>query len=581
MYRLQEVFDRAYDIIFEADQSKMTPSQVQKDIQSRNNAQTIGMEIEMYTNYGSPRDVESYIKNELNIQNANGNALWEGDYDGSLNAEQGELTNVYNQRLDNGEAFDVVLEYMGRSELDEAAGSFVYSETDTFEQLEEISDNDSELQALDENDEDYEEKREALLSEIEEFIDSSQYPDITRMLYESGEYTWNEMSSSSKNSAADKLEYEPEFIDWLHGRYYDDDGTFDEYDDRWEEVSGTEGVEIKFSRARKLSDLDKILEEVNLIMHDDTLNPIAFDGVDDEGNTGLHIHFGLAQHNPTNLDLIRLMVNVAKNEDEIVELGGRPFSERWAPSISNYAMNFKRAISKEFPDSSIQLPEPKFNGMTYTHIGGKGTVEFRWAHAELAYNSADLRNYIELLVSMINKSFTGSNEFEYDDVIIKEISKGKVGPDRANFVVIKDGKVIKRLAGTNQESKIMSRKSKMMDVIQNYKDQLELYKSNIKKILAEFDSNKKKISELEEKMPAGALKELKESETTGMLGDVNEKYKIDKESKDIIANWYLINMGQRKLKDKIEQNKEYYEQTVRQLNVKLGELATQIKKGKK
>lgn len=543
-----KLFADAYNVIFEADQSKMTPDQIKKDIEKRNKAHSIGIEIEFYTHFGDPDDVENYITNDLGLLSRSGELLWDATDDASLNPDV-DLHNPFNEELEN-DAVGAIESNYGRSELESVVIDYLdESIADELYIIKNILDKKDEL---DTDDEEYENQVESMESEIEETIDNSEYPDITRDLAEDEIYSVYEMRASNISHALDILETDVGFDKWLYDRYIDESGLFLEIPEGYNEIQGTEGVEIRFVDPRKLSDLDNIMDEIQKIVDSD-IDPITFDGTaDGDSATGLHVHFGLSQHEPTNLDLIRLMVNSFEEEDLITDLAGRK-SNYWARSISKYVTDLVVAVTNSTGLDYIELPSDKFMGTSFHHIGGKNTVEFRWGHSNLIYDTDKLRKYIDALISLINKSFTGSDSMEYNGYTIKEISKGSLTKDNSTFVVIRDGKVIKKLKASDKVSEIKTKGEKSTEQLDNIISEISQNKEIFQNAINDIRNNIKEREEIYSRNPEWKEKFSHIEDIEKYVADRGGVYAMDdKEAQDLM---HLHKLFRRERHDNIDRLK--------------------------
>lgn len=542
---LNEIFSNAYNIIFEADQSKMTPEQVKKDIEKRNKAQTIGIEIEMYCDLDEDA-LYSYLSEDLELVKGDGEPKWETDTDASLMTTY-EYINPFNKKLYE-DPVEAVNEFYGLGELATTVTEYLQT-TDTFEYLKQI-------QQIEEDDAGLAEEQ------IEEISDDADYPEVVKLLASYGEYDSSLDGGIDKNKIVDLLVDDSTYEGWVSDYYYDHGGSF-ESDDTAEE--GQMGVEIRFNGPRKLSELDSILEEVETIVNDDYINANYSNG---SHPTGLHVHFGLSQHNPTNLDLLRLVINAYEKHDEIKRAAQREYN-KFAMSLENIISKLDKSIDPENEISYIEFPSSKMDGMSYFHRKGKGTAEFRWASSSIAFDGT-LDDYISMLIQIVNASFTGSDELNYNGYTIKETSKGVAFRERATYSVIKDGKLVKKLysGDYSQDIKTHGEKRTSEYDVKNY--EIEKYINEYNEQKAKYDNYMKMRKKIMKKLELAG--DYDSEQLYNAMGNTSSE-----EIKDDLATLIKINEIERVIKPKLSNFKNNIDNYKRRIEY----LKTKMKKNKK
>ena len=500
--RLLETFEQAYATCFEADQSKMTPAQVKKDVEKRNKAQTIGMEIEFYADIDYD-EVETYIQDDLGIERGDGEVSWNGEGDASLDAcdTGGEAINYFNDRLESGEdPSDVISEYYGSEVFDDAIIHYLEWSTDFFEDLSTISDEiEAEKEKAEEAAED-EEAEEYTPKTAEEIIADYAHADALKLAIDYDAVTSDQVRRYSDlcTELHDMFAGDQSYEEYLKEHYWDHDGAFDEEVEA--ELEGTYGVEINFSGPRKLSEKEKILDEVDTIMNDSYINAQTHYGSGGDGETGLHIHFGLASHKLTNMDMLRLVINTQENIDEISRLAKRPAGGTWQRNVTQYTNLLNKFINPKDISTSLDIPNTKYFGTSFAHHAGKGTVEFRWGHASVAEDRQALSDYIDFLVNLINKSFTGSDSLEYNGVTIKEVSKdsdreGRTEYSGSRLIAIKDNKVIKKGHMKDYSKAVQTGKEKVKEQLEHQIKHLQRLQAQLKPYIEIRDELVKKFKD--------------------------------------------------------------------------------------
>ena len=151
-----------------------------------------------------------------------------------------------------------------------------------------------------------------------------------------------------------------------------------------------------------------------------------------QDDSGLHIHLGLSDNiDYTALDFLRLLINVEENENMIEEYAGREvhsphnYRESMYEEISRFHAAIERLRSGDVNKYAFAQTQDKYMGYNISNIyeGGKRTIEFRWADAEICKSKDTFMSYLNMLESFMIESFTGDMTLEYDDVILQETDR--------------------------------------------------------------------------------------------------------------------------------------------------------------
>lgn len=220
---------------------------------------------------------------------------------------------------------------------------------------------------------------------------------------------------------------------------------------------GNAGAEFKFNGGIELRNSQRYLDimyeisenrdtEFNAIRNEFTGNE-AYTEFECRGETGLHIHFGLPE-NVLSTDLLRLIKNVNKRQNEINQLAWRNSSE-WGrgtavhvPIINNHI--FDAISSDSIIDSSHY--SNKYVGVNFTNVlRGYNTVEFRFGHASLMRDKNAFESYLEALTDVFAESVTGERTMTWGDFRLTETGQLNTMTRSIDISRMKNDQVIGKL----------------------------------------------------------------------------------------------------------------------------------------
>lgn len=224
------------------------------------------------------------------------------------------------------------------------------------------------------------------------------------------------------------IEYATEsdaFVSWVRFKYRN------KRPDTMESDPYRYGVEMRNNGPVSYRARETYVDQVVKILNDPAIGA-KFSNELDQDDSGLHIHLGLSDNvDYTALDFLRLLINVEENEDMIESYAAREvhsprnYRESMSEEIARFHSAINRLKSGDVKKYAFAQTQDKYMGYNISNIyeGGKRTIEFRWADAEICKNKDSFMSYLNMLESFMIESFTGDMTLEYEDVILQETDK--------------------------------------------------------------------------------------------------------------------------------------------------------------
>lgn len=224
-----------------------------------------------------------------------------------------------------------------------------------------------------------------------------------------------------------------------------------------------DGAEIKFDQGVALRDALPRIENMHRIATDGTSLDTYFGEGDDcgeqcytgssdadvrsmSGETGLHIHFGMADEFLA-LDLLRLIRNTSEDIRNIRKKAWR-INERWAGSPIRHLTHIQNGIERALASTdmndvnrtSFYLFDNKYTGVNLNNVGSDymNTVEFRFGHSALMTDREAFDEYLATLKGHWDNSMTGEKEMVWGDMLLKEVTPASLTRRKAIRVFHKD-----------------------------------------------------------------------------------------------------------------------------------------------